>query len=83
MVTKVVPPDELMKMSTDLALKIAKGPSVAMELTKYGMRQGLYNTYETQLRFETHAQNLCGLTEDSKEAVQAFREKRPPQFKGR
>lgn len=82
LVTKLVSPDELTKVTMDLALKIAKGPSIALELTKYGMHQGLQNTIETQLNFETHAQNLCELTEDFKEAMQAFQERRPPQFKG-
>ena len=83
LVTKVVPHDELMKASIDLALKIAKGPSVALELGKQVMRDGLQNTIETQLNYETHAQECCQKTGDFKEAIKAFQEKRPVQFKGK
>lgn len=82
LVSKVVPHDDLMKIAGELAVKIAKGPSVAIELMKRGIYRGLDNDLDTQLDFETYAQNLCFKTRDFKEGANAFREKREPYFKG-
>jgi 2-(1,2-epoxy-1,2-dihydrophenyl)acetyl-CoA isomerase len=82
LVDKVVPPDELMNTAKTLASKIARGPSVAIELMKRAVYKGINNDLLTQLDFETYAQNLCRQTEDHKEAVKAFLEKREPKFKG-
>lgn len=83
LVTKVVPYDDLMKVVNELALKIAKGPSVAIELMKRGMHRGLYADLDSQLDFEGYAQNLCFQTEDCKEAIAAFKEKREARFQGK
>jgi len=83
LVTKVVPHDDLMKVTDELALKVASGPSVAIELMKRGMYRALDNDLDTQLDFESYAQNLCFGTDDFKEGVAAFREKRDSHFRGR
>jgi 2-(1,2-epoxy-1,2-dihydrophenyl)acetyl-CoA isomerase len=82
LVSKVVPPDDLMQTARDLANRIAKGPSIAIELAKRAVHKSLVNDLETQLNFELYAQNVCRGTEDNKEAVKAFMEKRKPAFKG-
>jgi 2-(1,2-epoxy-1,2-dihydrophenyl)acetyl-CoA isomerase len=82
LVTEVVPHDVLMDKTMALAAVIADGPSVAMELTKQAVQHSFDSNLESQLFFEAYAQNICRGTEDFKEAVQAFREKRPPEFKG-
>lgn len=82
LVSKVVPPDRLMAVAKELATKIATGPSVAIELTKRGLKRSFDNDLNPQLDYESYAQNLCRKTEDHKEAIQAFLEKRKPQFKG-
>jgi 2-(1,2-epoxy-1,2-dihydrophenyl)acetyl-CoA isomerase len=83
LVNKVFPPEELMNEALKLAHSIAAGPSVAIELTKRAIRRSLDNDFKTQLDFETYAQTICRGTEDHKEGVKAFKEKRKPVFKGR
>ncbi|MFH0802101.1 MAG: enoyl-CoA hydratase-related protein [bacterium] len=82
MVTKVVPHEELMQASRELAIKIAKGPTIALELGRRGLRLGLDNTLENQMFYETYAQSVAEITDDFKEASQAFRQKRKPIFTG-
>lgn len=82
-VNAVVAPEALMAEAGKLARKIADGPPVAIELSK----RAIYHNQDVDLRagleFETFAQNICKDTEDSKEGVRAFVEKRAPVFRGR
>lgn len=83
-VSRVVPPDELMKVARELAAKIAQQAPVPVELTKKMVWRSLFDGLARQLDLETYAQPICFQTEDHKESVRAFLEKRPPpQFKGR
>lgn len=82
LLNKVTHPDHLMTIAKEIAEKIAGGPSVAIELTKRGLYRSLDNDLKAQLDYETYAQNICRQTEDAKEGVKAFIEKRKPQFKG-
>lgn len=82
LVTQVVPHDELMKTTQDLATKIAKGPSVAIELAKRAAHHGMVNDLVSQLYFENYAQNICFASQDFKEGVRAFKEKRQTNFTG-
>lgn len=83
LVSKVFPHDQLMDEARNLARSIATGPSVAVELTKRGLQRSLENDLKTQLDYETYAQNICRQTEDHKEGIRAFAEKRKPAFVGR
>ena len=82
LVSRVVPPEELMTRAKDLAQKIASGPPISVELVKRVMREKIRNQLREQLLLESYAQNVCRTTQDQKEAVKAFMEKREPQFKG-
>ena len=83
LVNKVVPHDDLMKVTREFAARIASGPSVAIELIKKGVYKGAAGDLEGQLDFETLAQRICFQTEDFKEGITSFLEKRQPKFKGR
>ncbi len=68
----------------ELAARIAEGPSVAIELMKRAIYQGLEsNNFASQLAYEGWAQELCYQTEDVKEGVKDFLEKRKPKFSGK
>jgi 2-(1,2-epoxy-1,2-dihydrophenyl)acetyl-CoA isomerase len=82
-VNRVVPHDELMNATRELATKIAKGPSVAIDLIKRGVYKGAVGDLEAQLDFETLAQRICFQTADFQEGITSFLEKREPKFKGR
>lgn len=82
LVSRVIPHDELMSQAIELAHKIANGPPISVELVKRVMWEKIRNLLREQLLFETYAQNVCRATQDQKEAVKAFMEKREPNFKG-
>ena len=82
-VNRVVPEGEVMKTARELADRIARGPSVAIELIKQAVNRGVHNSLEQQIEFECFADYICFKTEDHKEGVRAFFDKRPPEFKGR
>ena len=80
----VVPATELIKEAKELAFRLARGPSVAIELMKRMVYDGLRaNDFSSQLAHEDFAQYVARLTEDYKEGVDSFIEKREAQFKGR
>jgi 2-(1,2-epoxy-1,2-dihydrophenyl)acetyl-CoA isomerase len=83
LVNRVVPHEDLMKVTREFAARIASGPSVAIELIKKGVYKGVTGDLEGQLDFETLAQRICFQTEDFKEGITSFLEKRQPKFKGR
>ncbi|MDY6879052.1 MAG: enoyl-CoA hydratase [Thermodesulfobacteriota bacterium] len=82
LVSRVVPHSELIDEAKNLATRLAAGPAVAIELIKRGLSRALDNDLKRQLDYESYAQNICRGTNDHKEGVQAFSEKRPPKFTG-
>jgi len=83
MVNMVVPAESLMETAGKLANKLAHGPSVAIGLAKSSIYNGLNMTMEQALNYELEAAILTLHTEDQKEGINAFKEKRKPEFKGK
>ena len=82
-VNALVAPEELMAKTYELAKKIAGGPPIAIRLAKRAIYRNQDVDLAAGLEFETYAQNICRETEDAKEGVKAFVEKRAPVFRGR
>lgn len=80
---KVVSPDQLEKVTMELARKIAKGPPIAIRLMKMQTYKGLEMGLETALELAADGEIMCMFTQDHVEAVSAFLEKREPVFKGK
>lgn len=79
----VVPQDELMPFAMAMAQKLASGPTRAYGLTKRAMHAALDQSYAQNLELEAHLQTVAGRTEDHIEGVNAFIEKRAPEYKGK
>jgi 2-(1,2-epoxy-1,2-dihydrophenyl)acetyl-CoA isomerase len=78
-----VPDDQLEAAAESVVLQLAKGPTVALGFTKWLMHAGASLTLEEHLRNEAFALELSSRTEDFREGLAAFKDKRPPDFKGR
>jgi 2-(1,2-epoxy-1,2-dihydrophenyl)acetyl-CoA isomerase len=83
MVNRVVPAAGLTEEVRAFAQRIAAGPVVAYSYMKAHLNLALKSDLRTILDRESYGQTLTGLTEDHKEAVKAFLEKREAKFKGR
>jgi 2-(1,2-epoxy-1,2-dihydrophenyl)acetyl-CoA isomerase len=81
-VNKVVPLDQLEKETRMVAEKLAKGPK-GIGLAKRAINRALYADLESTLNYEAYMQEIAGSTEDYKEGLKAFSEKRKPQFQGK
>ena len=65
------------------ARRFAAGPAMAYRLIKEAARVSETNDLKTQLALEANLQRRAGVSEDAREGVAAFREKRSPRYKGR
>ena len=65
------------------ARRLAAGPTMAYRLIKEAARVSETNDLKTQLALEANLQRKAGASEDAREGVAAFREKRAPRYKGR
>jgi 2-(1,2-epoxy-1,2-dihydrophenyl)acetyl-CoA isomerase len=66
-----------------LARELANGPTVALSLIRKLYWDSPDNSFEDQLNLEFESQRTAGATEDFKEGVTAFLEKRPAKFRGK
>ena len=82
MLNEIVPGHELLKRAESLAQDIADNPPLAVKATKQLMNSHYANLRDI-IELEHSANEVVRGTADQKEAVQAFLEKRKPNFTGR
>jgi enoyl-CoA hydratase len=83
MLNKVVPLADLMKEARALAQKMLEHSSAILALAKSAINNGANVDLETGLRLETECFAQCFATEDQKECMKAFLEKRKPVIKNK
>ncbi|MDO8635318.1 MAG: enoyl-CoA hydratase-related protein, partial [Dehalococcoidia bacterium] len=80
---RVVPAADLEKDTIELARKIANGPPIAIRLAKMQLYRGMHTEMDAAFDTAAACQAICMTSEDHKEAVAAFGQKREPIFKGK
>ncbi len=83
LVNRVVPHDDLMARAMEWAGRLANGPTRAYGLVKRGVEHNLTVGLRDALEYEALLQEVAGRTEDHREGVAAFLEKRPASYSGR
>jgi 2-(1,2-epoxy-1,2-dihydrophenyl)acetyl-CoA isomerase len=83
LINQVVAPDELMPTATALAHELAGGGTLAFGGVKRMLHESLSGTLETQMEMEARSIAQMSNTDDGREGIAAFFEKRRPEFKGR
>jgi 2-(1,2-epoxy-1,2-dihydrophenyl)acetyl-CoA isomerase len=83
LVTEVVPDAELMPKAREWAERLAAGPPIAIRVTKRMMYKQLTMGLDNALEDAALGTMVVNYTEDVKEGIAAFHEKRPPKFQGK
>ena len=83
LLNQLVDTEELEAATMEMARKIAKGPPIALRLAKLMLYKGLEFDLETAMQMAAAAETITLSSEDHKEGLAAFREKRPPKYFGR
>lgn len=83
LINRVVPDDELMTESMELARQLASGATLAYGTVKALLHNTFADTLETQMELEARGIAALTHTHDGQEGVAAFREKRAPNFEAR
>lgn len=83
LVNRVVAPAELETETLKLAQRLCDGAAISIAAAKSAVYAGGHNSLEQMLQYEVDAQLRCFASEDAREGVRAFLEKRPPKFTGR
>ena len=83
LVNHVVPPESLMEEAKKIATDIASKPPISIRSAKEAILKAQDTTLEVGLEFERKAFYMLFATEDGKEGMKAFLEKRKPTFKGK
>jgi enoyl-CoA hydratase/carnithine racemase len=84
LVSRVVPNSELLSTAKKIATRIASLPPIAVMMAKRSLNEALdIGNLKLAAQSDIYRQLLLYQTEDTREAHQAWREKRPPRFKGK
>lgn len=81
-VNRVVAPEDLEKTTRELAIRLCEAPAISIAAAKQAVYMSQSADLEEMLRYETEAQLRCFESQDAREGVQAFLEKRQPKFTG-
>ncbi len=82
MIYKTLPAEDFNQQALAIAQQLSKLPTAAIGLTKRALNYSFTNDLDKQLAIEEQLQTTAGLTADYQEGVQAFLEKRKPEFRG-
>ncbi len=83
LISEVVPKEDLMEEAMSLAKTIASKPPLSVTFAKNAINTGMQVGMDAGLEYERYAASMLIDSEDRKEGMQAFLEKRKPVFKGR
>ena len=83
LVNKVVEPEQLMDEAIAMAKTIAKNAPVAVALSKEAIGRGMQTDIDSAIAIENSLFGICFSTEDQKEGMKAFFEKRPAEWKNK
>jgi 2-(1,2-epoxy-1,2-dihydrophenyl)acetyl-CoA isomerase len=82
LIWKTYPENEFLKEAKKLGVELASGASVGLGLTKENIQSAANQDFKDHLIQEAKSQGICGRTNDYKEGVRAFSQKRAPNFGG-
>jgi len=83
LVNRVVPAGALAATTNEVAERLARGPTLAYAFAKQAVHEAAHLSFESLLDLEARNQKIVGRSEDVREGIRAFREKRKPEFRGR
>ena len=83
LLNRMVPADKLMSATMDMAKEIADGPPIAIAISKRTIYEVPRVDMMTHWQTSCYALEYCSETEDRKEGIRSFIEKRPPRFQGK
>ena len=83
MINEIVPQDKLMEKAKELALSFAKGPTKAYGAVKQLLTNVNSESLETQMELEARTIAAMSVTADGNEGINAFLNRRKPEFKGK
>jgi 2-(1,2-epoxy-1,2-dihydrophenyl)acetyl-CoA isomerase len=83
LVTQVVPDEELLPVARKLATELAAGATIAIGAAKRLLNESSMHTIEEMAELEAYGQAIAMCSEDHREGIAAFAEKRPSKFAGR
>ncbi|MDE0841120.1 MAG: 2-(1,2-epoxy-1,2-dihydrophenyl)acetyl-CoA isomerase PaaG [Porticoccaceae bacterium] len=82
MISQVVEDEELQNIATDMGRQLANAPTLGLALIKRALLVSSSNNLDQQLDLECDLQGLAGRSDDYREGVKAFMEKRLPKYQG-
>lgn len=82
LINRAVPAEQLDEETLKIAQYYAQAPTKAIALMKKMLNKSFHSDLDTMLEYEAYCQEIAGRSNDYKEGVAAFNEKRKPEFKG-